>query len=371
VSYLGSDWFYPVFDPSRIAGTDQWRFGYLFAWDGVAVTVERDPTLSRCQMRIALSTDSTETKEIDAWNFFNHTWVDRIGTAPLDLLAATVIEKRRPGQPCGVGADTVVLIRYLKGPRGRTAMYSFPSEDFWDFWGGCTVAFTWLDPNRDPDWSQWAPSGAQTPPPTYPIVPLPDGTVMMDPLGGVSRIVFGGTDFRIDDSVTIKGVSYLDYVYAFVTDPINPPAPFTELPFYPVDGTLVREYDRPEVYVVYGGAKFWIPDPPSLLGLGFDWSHVRVIPPNGTAKLRPKPMDGALLTERHDQRVYLVDNGKLRWVKSPAVMEARCLPWRYVRTVPDNALAALPRGPDLDIVERLNTGRAISEVSQARPFWRP
>ena len=362
---LGSQWFYPVADPYRTAGLGPWNYGYLFAWDGVQVTVERDPALSRCRMRIELSGNVTETKEIDAWNFFKDNWVDRVGTAPLDLPTAMVIEKRGPGQPCAVGTDTVVLVRYLKGPRGRTAMYSFPSQDFWDFWGGCAVTFTWVEPNRDPDGPAWAPSGAQTPAPSYPIVSLPDGTLMMDALGAVSRVVFGGTDFLIDNNVTVNGIHYLD---AF--DPIIPPAPFRELPFYPADGTLVREFTRPEVYVVYGGAKFWIPDPPTLLGLGFDWSHVRVIPPNGTGKLRPKPIDGSLLQEQHSAKVYLVDNGKLRWVKSTAVMEARCLPWRHVRTVPDNALTALPRGPDLDILERLAT-RPVSEISGPQPHWRP
>jgi hypothetical protein len=158
---------------------------------------------------------------------------------------------------------------------------------------------------------------------------------------GGFRVVFGGTDFIADDSLVVNGIRYLD---AF--DPIAA-VPFSQLPSTAVDGTVVREWNRPEVYVVYGGAKFWIPDPPTLFALGFDWSHVGVIPPGGTMKLRTVPIDGTLLKEQHDPKIYVVESGQLRWVTSPAAMDGRCLPWRHVRVVPDNSLAALPHGPDL------------------------
>ena len=85
------------------------------------------------------------------------------------------------------------------------------------------------------------------------------------------------------------------------------------------------------------------------MALGFTWNDVRVIPRGGTSKLTTVPIDGTLIKEQHDQRVFLVDQAKLRWVKSPAVMDARCLPSRHVRTVPDTTLAALPHGADLDL----------------------
>ena len=94
---------------------------------------------------------------------------------------------------------------------------------------------------------------------------------------------------------------------------------------------------------------FRIPDPPTLTDLGFDWSMVRVIAPGGTSKLLAIPIDGTLIREQHAQKVFLVDNHQLKWVKSQAVMDARCLPSRHVRVVPDTSLSALPHGPDLDL----------------------
>jgi hypothetical protein len=128
-----------------------------------------------------------------------------------------------------------------------------------------------------------------------------------------------------------------------------PTVPFRALPSTPADGTLLREWDRPEVFVFFGGAKFWIPNPATLLALGYDWSQVRVIPPGGTAQLRTMPIDGTLLQEQHDPKVYLVANRQLSWVTSPEAMDALCLPWRHIRIVPDGALAAprLTHGPNL------------------------
>jgi hypothetical protein len=154
--------------------------------------------------------------------------------------------------------------------------------------------------------------------------------------GGNFSVVFGGTDFAVPPSLLRVWVPALTELI-----------PSWQLPPVPADFTVVRELFKPQVYVVYGGAKFWIPDPPTLAALGFSSSQVRVLPPGGAAKLRQMPIDGTLLREQNDAKVHLVENQELRWVTSPAAMDGRCLPWRHVRIVPDNALAGLKPGPDL------------------------
>ena len=182
---------------------------------------------------------------------------------------------------------------------------------------------------------------------------------------GVS-VVYGGTDFPTEPGYL--GVMAVDTTAATTRAVLEPDRrnllgglsvrnrrllagaiPFTQLPPIPADFTLVREWNRPEVYVVFGGAKFRIPDPPTLTTLGFDWSMVRLIPAGGTSKLLTIPIDRTLIKEQHDPKVYVVDHQQLSWVKSPAVMDARCLPWRHVRVVPDTSLSTLPHGPDLDL----------------------
>ncbi len=357
----------PVVDPYRTAGAGPYNYGYVFAWDALTITVTRNFSLPRCKMRIELVSTLANTKEIQAFNFFNNSWDDQIDSDPTGAVTSMTITKWKAGQDCSAGTDTVVLARATQfGPK---AMYTFGTNDFWDFWGGCTVRFSWVG-DRDSALPAWAPSGAQTPAPTYPAVRLPDGTLMRNAAGTGLSVVFGGTDFPADpgylggmvvdtSAATARAVlepdkrNLLGIVGARDRGLLAGALAFAPLPPIPADFTLVREWNRPEVYVVFGGAKFRIPDPPTLFALGFDWSMVRLIPAGGTSKLLTIPIDRTLLREQSDQRVFLVDNQQLRLVKnsavSSAVMEARCLPWRHVRVVPDTALSTLPPGPDLDL----------------------
>lgn len=334
IQYLSLRGQYPVIDVRRVAGPGPYRFGYNLAQDSMVVDVARDATLSRCQMRVTLSTTLNEPKDILAWNLYSNTQMDRVGSAGLGISSSMLISSAlRPGQSCGQNTDSIVLRRKLSWPFEWTAFYWFPPRDLWDFWGGCDVTFEWFDDRHGS--GLW---GDQTPPPSYPGVQLPDGTLMRDGMGNFS-VVFGGTDFPVPSG----------WVQTF--EPFAPgvPIPAVTLPPTPVDGTLLQEFFDPRVYVTYGGTKFWITDPPTLTRLGFNFFQVKLLVPGSLSKLPAMPIDGTLLREEHDPRVYLVDGQRLRWVTSPAVMDARCLPWRHVRIVPDKSLAALQKGSDLGL----------------------
>ena len=47
--------------------------------------------------------------------------------------------------------------------------------------------------------------------------------------------------------------------------------------WYTRDGALVKEQTAPEVYVVYGGRKWWIPTEQTLCGMNYHWEEVRVV----------------------------------------------------------------------------------------------
>jgi len=61
--------------------------------------------------------------------------------------------------------------------------------------------------------------------------------------------------------------------------------------------------------------------------------------------------DGSLRKEDSKPKVYLIDNGKKRWVTSPAVLLALGKSWADVRAVPDGGLSTIPDGPDLNILQ--------------------
>jgi hypothetical protein len=79
--------------------------------------------------------------------------------------------------------------------------------------------------------------------------------------------------------------------------------------------------------------------------------HVRVAAidsAQGTASLRIWDLpEGCLRKEDSKPKVCLIENGKKRWVTSPAVLFGLGKSWADVHSVPDGALTSVPDGPDV------------------------
>jgi hypothetical protein len=128
---------YPVADPRRTVGPGPWNYGYDLCWDDIQVTVERAPatSMSSCMMTVNFTTTLTEPKEIQAWNIFANDFVASVGSGSLGLPASMTIQRAMapPAGSCNAGADTLILCRHFAWPRGRTALYTFQPNDFWNF----------------------------------------------------------------------------------------------------------------------------------------------------------------------------------------------------------------------------------------------
>ena len=48
-----------------------------------------------------------------------------------------------------------------------------------------------------------------------------------------------------------------------------------QLVLYFSDRVLYKENSKPEIYVIYGGKKEWIPDPKTFTDAGCKWSNIR------------------------------------------------------------------------------------------------
>ncbi len=116
---------------------------------------------------------------------------------------------------------------------------------------------------------------------------------------------------------------------------------------YPANGTLIRERNADAVYVVYGGVPYHIPSPAVFDALGFQWQSVLTIPAGSIGGLRTFPADGTLLREFSAPEVYLAQNGSLNHVPSQQEFEARGFSWANIGVVPDGGLGLLPKGPPL------------------------
>jgi hypothetical protein len=109
---------------------------------------------------------------------------------------------------------------------------------------------------------------------------------------------------------------------------------------------LVKAADQPEVYVVYGGAKFWIPSPEVFNAMGFQWNAIQTVSVQDIAAIPNVPQDGTLLKEQSTPPVYLMQGGaKCHVLSSAGVVAAGG--WDEVRVVPDGALANIPDGNDI------------------------
>jgi hypothetical protein len=110
------------------------------------------------------------------------------------------------------------------------------------------------------------------------------------------------------------------------------------------DGALLKEESTDPTFVIFGGAKFWIPSPAEFEALGYDSANVKTVPNGGLASIASVPRAGTLMKERSTDPVFLIKGGKKFHISSPTRFRELCLYWENLRVVPDAALATIPVG---------------------------
>jgi hypothetical protein len=111
------------------------------------------------------------------------------------------------------------------------------------------------------------------------------------------------------------------------------------------DGLLVRlgNPDPDPIYVIYGGAKFHIPNETEFPLYG-DISQV-TIDANLNSNYTNVPVDGTLVQDRGDPQghIYRAEGGKLRWILEPGSIQT-CGGGAPVKLCPTGSLGPLPVG---------------------------
>src|SRR5689334_18357358 len=92
-----------------------------------------------------------------------------------------------------------------------------------------------------------------------------------------------------------------------------------QMGIYP-NGTLLKSIG-PEVDMIQGIERRWIPDPQTFNYMGLDWGAVQTIPPVIWATIPlgppfPSRSDGMLL-KGSAAPVYVMQNGQRRWIPDP------------------------------------------------------
>jgi hypothetical protein len=124
---------------------------------------------------------------------------------------------------------------------------------------------------------------------------------------------------------------------------VLPAGALAGLPTTPRDGTVLRSAEG-AIYLVYGGARFWIPTMDEFNALGLSWADVQPAPSVALHALPLVPWHGTLLEERSSAGVYVLLWGNLYSFPSwEALLYLGYEPNR-IRTVPDGSLSQIPYG---------------------------
>lgn len=143
---------------------------------------------------------------------------------------------------------------------------------------------------------------AGAPPPCWAV--RADNCLVKEASSGAIYLLEGGARFFFPDTTTLQRMGYQE------SDALSAPDGFLDLVgLMPRDGSLLSEEDRPEVYVVYGGARFWVPSGEAFEAMGFDWGAVRRVPVGGFAQIPFIPAPYTRFREMSDSDEWVIVAG--------------------------------------------------------------
>ncbi len=149
--------------------------------------------------------------------------------------------------------------------------------------------------------------------------------------------------------------------------PVSTPPPTTSLPpvdtVLPIvtipnteptlDGKLIKYPDSPKVYLVENGEMRWIVDAKTFENLGYAWTDIQTVENNivfniGEVITEENPSyEGELIKYPDSPKVYLVENEEVRWIVDAKTFENLGYDWNDIQTVENNII--------------FNTGEVITE----------
>lgn len=92
----------------------------------------------------------------------------------------------------------------------------------------------------------------------------------------------------------------------------------SRIPNIPEEGTLLRETGSPAIYVIAGGARFWVPDPNAWGtyrdALGLSDASIRQVPAGALRNIPASPVDGAVVREVGKVGLWVYQGGGRFWV---------------------------------------------------------
>ncbi|MBF6044507.1 hypothetical protein GO001_04615 [Streptomyces sp. NRRL B-1677] len=115
-----------------------------------------------------------------------------------------------------------------------------------------------------------------------------------------------------------------------------------------LDGARLKGVNSPAVYLILDGKRRWIPNPATYNNLFRNWNGIQSVVDIGAIDDGGQLSDGAILAKSPSgPAVYLVSNGIKRWITSPAAMDKYYFDWNKIVNVSPVALNAIPTGASI------------------------
>ncbi|MGK5732146.1 hypothetical protein [Streptomyces sp. URMC 124] len=112
-----------------------------------------------------------------------------------------------------------------------------------------------------------------------------------------------------------------------------------------LNGARLKGVNSPAVYLILDGKRRWIPNPATYNNLFRNWNGIQTVVDIAAIDDGGQLSDGAILAKSPDgPAVYLVSNGVKRWITSPAAMDKYYFDWNKIVSVSPVALNAIPTG---------------------------
>ncbi len=168
---------------------------------------------------------------------------------------------------------------------------------------------------------------------------LADGTLLREQSSQNIFTIYGGGKFEVPDMNEFNSMGYIENQVRIVPD-----SALNYIADVPGNGALLQERGKDGIYVIYGGTKFPVPSQAAFNALSFLPGNMHTVPQGSLAKLPELPVDGTLLREMSRSEVYVMRNSTRHWVPSSQMFLAQGFIWDNVRVVPDGDLAPIPDG---------------------------
>jgi microsomal dipeptidase-like Zn-dependent dipeptidase len=191
---------------------------------------------------------------------------------------------------------------------------------------------------------------------TWPV----DGTLLAETNGAV-HVFYQGARFHVPDPATFNALFSWADVRQLWDHAVD------HLPLIPVDGTLLEEVNG-AVHVVYGGARFHVPDPATFNTL-FNGADVHRLWDHAVDQIPLIPADGTLLEEANGA-VHVVYGGARFHVPDPATFDA-LFNWANVHKLWDHAVDQIPLIPTDGTAIELGSGGQVWIVRHGQRFPPP